>query len=51
MTLLDKYVVSKENTHLMTLAVVNEKNTHFNDTDGSICGMGNEHTCNDSSCC
>ena len=48
-------VVNGKNTHAMTLAVVNEKNTHemilvdpyvvceknthFNDTGGSICGL------------
>ena len=35
-------VVSKKNTHAMKLVdpcVVFEKNTHFNDTGGSICGL------------
>ena len=39
MTLVDPCVVSEENTHAMTLDVVNEKNTYFKDTGGSICGM------------
>ena len=39
MTLVDPCVVYKENTHAMTRAVVKEKNTHFNDTGGSIGGM------------
>ena len=39
MTLVDPCVVSEENTRAMTLAIVNEKNTHFNETSGSICGM------------
>ena len=39
MTLVDPCVVSEENTHAMTLAVVTEENTHFSDTGGSICGM------------
>ena len=28
MTLVDPYVVCEKNTHLVTLALVNEKNTH-----------------------
>ena len=39
MALVDPCVVSEENTHAMTLAMVNEKNTHFSDTGGSIRGM------------
>ena len=39
MTLVDPCVVPEETTHGMILVVVNEKNTDFNDTSGSICGM------------
>ena len=44
MTLLDPCVVSEENTHAMTPVVVSKKKHTCNDTSGSICGMRKQHT-------
>ena len=43
-------VVHEKNTHPMTLVdpyVVCEKNTHAITLGGSLCGLREEHTCND----
>ena len=40
-------MVCVKNRHAMTLAVVHEKNTHAITLGGSMCGLLEEHTCND----
>ena len=40
-------MVCEKNTHAMTLAVVHEKSRHAMALGGSMCGLREEHTCND----
>ena len=48
MTLVDPYVGSEKNTHTMTPIVVSKKSTHAK-TLVDPCGLGKEHTSNDTS--